>query len=102
MLPCRKLPDYTSLTTHADCMWHGINRVEICEFIDEVYEQWCIENQFCFKLCRVLKETGSLRDWQTVFSHLLGIRVMKSFILGQHCSRQQTKKIQKLSKKSKT
>ena len=39
MSPCRKLPDYKPLTSHADCMWHGNNRVEKCEVIYEVYEK---------------------------------------------------------------
>ena len=26
MSSCRKLPDYPSLTFHADCMWHRTNR----------------------------------------------------------------------------
>ena len=39
MSPCRKLPDYKPLTSHADCKWHGNNRVEKCEVIDEVYEK---------------------------------------------------------------
>ena len=36
---CRKLPDYIPLTSHADSMWLEINRVEMCEVIDEVYEK---------------------------------------------------------------
>ena len=37
MSTCRKLPDYTHLVSYTDCMWHGINRVVMCEVIDEVY-----------------------------------------------------------------
>ena len=39
MSSCRKMPDYPPLTLDADCMWHRINRVELNEVIDEVYEK---------------------------------------------------------------
>ena len=39
MSPCRESPDYTPLTSHADCIWHEINCVELCGVIGEVYEK---------------------------------------------------------------
>ena len=54
MSPCRKLQDYTPFTSHADCMGHGINRVEMCEVILNCLRKWCIGNQVCFKFRRVL------------------------------------------------
>ena len=89
MSPCSNLPEYTPLVSHADCMSHEINRVEMCEVLDEVYEKLCIGKQISLKFLRVLKDNGSLKKWQTCLLHSRGATAMNTLLLRWQYSCQQ-------------